>query len=135
MVGRAGATAMSPGPAYSAAPQREWKDPRTPMCVLCYELAAEDHWSDGVISAGAEQMPGRSRFRRTRVLAAVLAAYGLTVSDPGSGPYCVIADRKGAAEVVAGLPGIWQAADRLSPREVDVLDPVLLDAFDASGHV
>jgi hypothetical protein len=31
--------------------------------------------------------------------------------------------------VVAGLPATWQAADRLSPRSVDVLDPVLLDAL------
>jgi hypothetical protein len=31
--------------------------------------------------------------------------------------------------VVAGLPATWQAADRLSPRPVDVLDPVLLDAL------
>jgi hypothetical protein len=41
----------------------------------------------------------------------------------------VIADRKGAAEVAAGLPAVWTAADRLSPRQVDVLDPALLDTL------
>ena len=101
------------------------------MCVLCYDLAPNEHWSDGVAIGGPEQLPGRPRFRRTRLLSTVLAPYGLTVSDPGVGPYCVIADRKGSAEVVAGLPAVWQAADRLSPRQIDVLDFVLLDALDA----
>jgi hypothetical protein len=98
--------------------------------VLCYELAPEDHWSDGVSSGEAGEPPARSRHRRTRMLSAVLAPYGLTVSDPGSGRHVTIADRKGAAEVAAGLPAIWQAADRLSPRPVDVLDPALLAALE-----
>jgi hypothetical protein len=98
------------------------------VCVLCYELAPEDHWSDG--AGGGE--PGearRARHRRTRLLAAVLAPYGLTVSDPGAGPHRLVADRKGAAEVAAGLPAVWRAADRLSPRPVDALDPAVLDAL------
>jgi hypothetical protein len=100
------------------------------MCVLCYELAPEDHWSDGVSSAGdVPGSPQRSRFRRARLLSTVLAPYGLTVSDPGSGPHCTVADRKGAAEIAVGLPAVWQAADRLSARPVDVLDPVLLDVL------
>jgi hypothetical protein len=100
------------------------------MCVLCYELAPEEHWSDGISST--EEVPGsrqRARFRRARLLTTVLAPYGLIVSDPGSGPHCTIADRKGASEVVVGLPAVWQAADRLSPRPVDVLDPTLLEAL------
>jgi hypothetical protein len=102
------------------------------MCVLCYELAPEDHWSDAV-----EPEPDvsgamlRARRRRTRILSTVLAPYGLTVSDPGSGRHCTVADRKGAAEVVAGLPAVWDAAARLAPRPVDVLDPRLLDALEA----
>jgi hypothetical protein len=103
------------------------------MCVLCYELVPGDHWSDGVSEGGADALPGRSRYRRTRILSAVLAPYGLTVSDPGTGPHCVVADRKGAAEVAAGLPDVWQAAQRLSPRRIDVLDPVLLEALARGG--
>jgi hypothetical protein len=100
------------------------------MCVLCYELAAEDHWSDGSPPDGGSSVTARAaRYRRTRLLARVLAPYGLTVSDPGTGPHRVIADRKGAGEVAAGLPATWQAADRLSSRPVDVLDPALLDAL------
>jgi hypothetical protein len=94
--------------------------------VLCYELAPEDDWSDGVTTGATSGPPLRDRHRRTRVLAAVLAPYGLTVSDPGTGRYLMVADRKGAAEVAAGLPAVWAAAGRLSPRPVDPLDPVLL---------
>jgi hypothetical protein len=96
------------------------------MCVLCYDLAPEDHWSD---SAPAGGPPGASRHRRTRLLASVLAPYGLTVSDPGTGPHRLVADRKGASEIAAGLPEVWRAADRMSPRPVDVLDPAVLDAL------
>jgi hypothetical protein len=98
------------------------------VCMLCYELAPEDHWSDHTPGDRATAIRG-ARHRRTRLLAAVLAPYGLTVSDPGAGPHRVIADRKGAAEVAAGLPAVWKAADRLSPRPVDVLDPALLDTL------
>jgi hypothetical protein len=96
------------------------------MCVLCYDLAPEDHWSDG--APGSEQ-GGSARHRRTRLLAAVLAPYGLTLSDPGAGPHRLIADRKGSVEVAAGLPEVWRAADRLSRRPVDVLDPAVLDSL------
>jgi hypothetical protein len=97
--------------------------------VLCYELAPEDHWSDGVTTGGPSDPPLRDRHRRVRVLAAVLAPYGLTVSDPGAGRHLTVADRKGAAEVAAGLPAVWDAADRLSSRPLDPLDPALLAAL------
>jgi hypothetical protein len=51
------------------------------------------------------------------------------VSDPGTGPHWVIGNRKGAEDVAVGLPAIWQAADRLSSRPIDVLDPRLLEAL------
>jgi hypothetical protein len=100
------------------------------MCVLCYELADEGHWAEAVASGGeADDPPRRARYRRLRILAATLAPYGLTVSDPGVGRHLVISDRKGASEVAAGLPAVWQAAQRLSRRRIDVLDPELLDAL------
>lgn len=99
------------------------------MCVLCYELAPEDHWSDNGVAGKAAMPPHRARHRRTRILSAVLAPYGLTVSDPGSGAHRVISDRKGASEIAAALPAVWQSADRLGSRPVDVLDPALLDAL------
>jgi hypothetical protein len=99
------------------------------VCVLCYELVPTDHWSEGLDTGGSSGPPLRDRHRRTRLLAAVLASYGLTVSDPGTGPHLTIADRKGAAEVAAGLPAVWAAAGRLSRRPIDPLDPALLAAL------
>jgi hypothetical protein len=104
------------------------------MCMLCYEFAPEDQWSDGASDGAVNAPPGRPRYRRTQILCAVLAPYGLAVSDPGSGPHLVVADHKGAAEVAAGLPAIWQAADRLSSRQVDVLDPALLEDLMTGGR-
>jgi hypothetical protein len=99
------------------------------VCLLCYELAPRDHWADATVTGEPTGSARAARHRRRRLLATLLAPYGLTVSDPGTGPHLVIADRKGASEVAAGLPAIWQVADRLSTRPVDVLDPVLLDAL------
>lgn len=99
------------------------------MCVLCYELVPEDHWADGGPAGESSPAARPARHRRTRLIAEVLRPYGLTVSDTGTGPYRVVADRKGRAEVAAGLPALWQAADRLSGRPIDVLDPALLGAL------
>ncbi|MDT7671999.1 MAG: hypothetical protein QOC74_4782 [Pseudonocardiales bacterium] len=99
------------------------------VCVLCYDLAPEDHWADAAPPGGSGGAARSARHRRKRLLAAVLAPYGLTVSDPGTGPHWVIGNRKGAEDVAVGLPAIWQAADRLSSRPIDVLDPRLLEAL------
>jgi hypothetical protein len=99
------------------------------MCVLCYEFAGEDHWADAVTGGEAEDLPLRARYRRLRIVAAVLSSYGLTVSDPGVGRYVVISDRKGASEMATTLPSVWQAAQRLSGRRIDALDEALLDAL------
>ncbi len=101
------------------------------MCVLCVEFAGEDHWSDAVPAAGAPgERRARARYRRVRLLSDVLAPYGLTVSDGGTGRHVVVSDRKGASEVAAELPAVWQAAQRLAPRRIDALDPVLLEALE-----
>jgi hypothetical protein len=104
------------------------------MCVLCYELAPEDHWADAAPDGQLTGAARSARHRRRHLLAVVLGPYGLTVSDPGTGPHWVIGNRKGAEEVAAGLPAIWQAADRLSSRPIDVLDPALLHALGRGGE-
>jgi hypothetical protein len=106
------------------------------MCVLCYEFADEDHWADAVVAGGdASGLPMRARYRRLRIVAAVLSPYGLTVSDPGAGRHVVISDRKGASEIAAALPSVWQAAQRLSAHRIDALDDALLDALAKKGSV
>lgn len=102
------------------------------MCVLCYELVSEDHWADALSDPSSGAVPGSWLYRRAKVLSAVLAAYGLAVSHPGTGRHCVVADRKGAAELAAGLPEVWRAAQKMTSRPIDVLDPLLLQAIAAS---
>jgi hypothetical protein len=38
----------------------------------------------------------------------------------------IVRDRKGRAEVVDDLGGLWAAAERLAGRPLDPLDPALL---------
>lgn len=96
------------------------------MCLICYEFAPDSHWSDALpLNAGSGGQPVRVRHRRLRAVMALLAPYGLTVSDPGVGRHLVVSDRKGVSLVASDLPALWRAAQRLSPRAIDVLDPDL----------
>ena len=104
------------------------------MCLICYEFAADSHWSDALaLDAGSGSRQLRVRHRRLRAVKALLAPYGLTVSDPGVGRHLVVSDRKGASKMAADLPALWRAAQSLSPRAIDVLDPALLGAGPVDG--
>jgi hypothetical protein len=105
------------------------------MCLICYEFAPEAHWSDAPAppDTGAGVQPLRVRQRRLRAVKAVLAPYGLNVSDPGVGRHLVVSDRKGTSVVASDLPALWRAAQSLSPRAIDVLDPGLLSAGPGEG--
>ena len=99
------------------------------MCLICYEFAPEAHWSDALApGAVAEAQPRRVRHRRLSAVKSVLGPYGLTVSDPGAGRHLVVSDRKGTSVVASDLPALWRAAQSLSPRAIDVLDPGPLGA-------
>lgn len=102
------------------------------MCILCYELAGDEHWSQAVGQEGAA-----SRRRRRELAGTVLATYGLELRSDLSGLTDVVRDRKGRATVVRGLGELWPAAQRLAGRPLDPLDPDLLDRLPASadgGH-
>ncbi len=99
------------------------------MCILCYGLAGEEHWSQALGDEGAG-----ARRRRREVAAAVLAHYGLTLKGDVGGLTDVVGDRKGRSEVVRGLGELWPAAQRLSGAPLDPLDPMLLDRLAAAGE-
>ncbi len=101
------------------------------MCVLCYELAGEGHWSDALTTGMAGEPPGRARHRRASILTELLAPAGLVVRTPGPGRAVVVSNGKGASAVAAGMPAVWEAADRLGTRRVDPLDTAYLDAVEA----
>lgn len=101
------------------------------MCVLCYEFAREEHWTEALTTSAGDSVPlePAARYRRLAILNAVVRPYGLTVSDPGAGRHVVVSDMKGASEVASGLGAVWEVAERLSPRRIDVLDDSLLEAL------
>ncbi|MDP9397541.1 MAG: hypothetical protein M3P96_06810 [Actinomycetota bacterium] len=102
------------------------------MCVLCYELADEGHWSDVVLSGGdAAQAAARGRYRRASILTELLSPMGVKVKTPGPGRAVVVSNSTGASVVAKGLPAVWEAADRLGTRPLDPLAPDLLDLLEA----
>jgi hypothetical protein len=98
------------------------------VCVLCYELADEGHWSDAVhMTDESPEPPARARYRRAKLLTDILRSAGLAVRVPGPGRGVVVANNRGGSLVAAGLPQVWDVADRLGTRLIDPLDPQFLD--------
>ena len=93
------------------------------MCLLCYSLVGEEHWTD--VPVGGQERT-RARAQRQKILAAILAAHGLDYSDDPTGVTAVMSDRKGSVTVVRGLAEVWVAAEDLAHRPLDPLDPALL---------
>ena len=72
------------------------------MCILCYALAGEEHWTDARV--GSE--PHASvRARRRGMVTEIMAAHGLDYSDDPSGVTALISDRLRDChrEALAGL--------------------------------
>ena len=105
------------------------------MCVLCGDLVGEVHWAErtlGPCSAGSsdEAQRRQARFKRARILNRVLRLHHLSVHEDASGTRYVVANGKGAAEVVTHLGELWPAADRLGGRPLDPLDSGFLDRLE-----
>jgi hypothetical protein len=93
------------------------------MCILCYGLTGEEHWSD--VRFGGE--PAASvRARRQALLTRIMAAHGLDYTDDPTGITCLVSDRKGGVEVARSLGEVWAAGERLARRPLDPLAPALL---------
>jgi hypothetical protein len=100
------------------------------VCVLCYGLAGEEHWTDARIGP---EPPAALRARRRRILSPVLGAAGLDYSDDPTGLTSLISDRKGSVAVARSLGEVWAAAEQVSGRRLDPLDPALLDRLSSAG--
>jgi hypothetical protein len=90
------------------------------VCSLCGVLG-QPHWAE----AGSTR---RARIERVRLVNLALGHFGLRLDD-WSGSVYVVRDRKGRAEVVNDLGGLWSAAERLAGRPLDPLDPELVTAL------
>ncbi|GAA7200344.1 hypothetical protein [Helicobacter pylori] len=112
------------------------------MCVLCGELISSFHWSDenygtngsdenlkepNVLISTNENARERKRARLKRVglLNQILAFYGLKIND-WQGAKFVLCDKKGQSVIVNDLGDLWDKAQKLAKKEMDVLDSNLL---------
>lgn len=97
------------------------------MCGLCGAFAGIDHWSEG---AGVPASGTRSQARqlRNRVANRVLAHYGLKLVEAAGGAN-MLQSRTGQSALVPHLGALWPAAERLSKRPCDPLDPALIAAL------
>ena len=103
------------------------------MCVLCAQIFSEVHWSERqlkpewITTGAGETIRRRDRRARIRLIAAVLAHYGMEITDDWSATNYVLGDRKGNHQVLGSLAELWPAASRMAGRVVDPLDDRLLD--------
>jgi hypothetical protein len=93
------------------------------MCILCYGLTGEEHWTDARVGPEAH---ASVRARRRGMLTKILAAHGLDYSDDPTGVTSLVSDRKGNVEVARSLGEVWAAAEELAGQRLDPLAPDLL---------
>ncbi|GAA8858545.1 hypothetical protein DUHN8_03200 [Helicobacter pylori] len=114
------------------------------MCVLCGELISSFHWSDENYGSDSYEIDEnlkepnalistnenarerkRVRLKRVRLLNQILAFYGLKIND-WQGTKFVLCDKKGQSVIVNDLGDLWDKAQNLAKKEMDVLDSHLL---------
>lgn len=87
------------------------------MCSLCGELSTRPHWTD--------RSPDRAA--RLTYARALLRAHGLGLTE-WHGRY-LVSNGRGRTEVVDDLGACWVAAERLTGRPADPLDPAAAAAL------
>ena len=106
------------------------------MCALCGVLGGSEHWTDavarpGVFTRTADPLERRRERARRVVLAnRILAQFGMQLSD-WQGTAFILATATGKSELIENLAHLWSAAERLSGRSCDPLDPALLTRLEA----
>jgi hypothetical protein len=101
------------------------------MCSLCGVLGGQGHWADPASNPEAFEDRGethtwhRERQQRARLTNRILKYYGLKVSD-WSGHAFILRSMTGQTAIVDNLAELWPAAERLSGRVCDPLNPELL---------
>jgi hypothetical protein len=93
------------------------------VCILCYGVAGEEHWTDARVGNEAR---ASVRARRRAMLAQIMAVNGLGYGDDPSGVTSLISNRKGGVRVAGNLGEVWAAAESLTGRPLDPLDPSVL---------
>ena len=102
------------------------------MCGLCGVLGVHEHWTDSRETLKRRKVAvnqSQERAYQVRVANRLLSLQGLRLRD-WQGRSFVVSNRTGASEIVNHLAEIWLAADKLSKKSIDPLDPELILALD-----
>ncbi|CAM5607294.1 hypothetical protein ATER59S_05604 [Aquamicrobium terrae] len=102
------------------------------MCGFCGFPSAPGHWTEAGSSATAYDRL-RARYRRADLLKSILPAQGLTAHDDMQTPGICVGTFSGNQVIAANLAEVWEAAERLSGRVFDPLDPAFLDGGTQDG--
>jgi hypothetical protein len=100
------------------------------LCGLCGAFAGADHWADTEVAA--EGTRSQRRQLRNRVANAVLAYYGLSLTEAAGGS-ALLQNRTGQTALVPHLGALWPVAERLAKRPLDPLDADLIAALARHG--
>lgn len=92
------------------------------MCGLCGAIDADHHWTGGAVGASgpSPHLWRQERLRLAALASEFLAPTRIKVEDFG-GISFIVRSATGATEVVAALPEVWRAAERLGGHPVDPL--------------
>lgn len=90
------------------------------MCGLCGVFGVAEHWADGSGNSAAEAQ------HRVTVGNSVLSIFRLKLSE-WQGRYTLTGPTGGSA-IVDNFGSLWQAADRLTGKFCDPLDPEVIAA-------
>ncbi len=95
------------------------------MCGLCGALGGAEHWTAGAgrLSLGSTRRAERQE--RVRISNVLLHTQRMRLDDWQGSSY-QLASATGKTEMLQSLPEVWPAAQRLSGRSIDPLDPALL---------
>jgi|SRR5262245_51525246 len=99
------------------------------MCGLCGLLGGEAHWASSIKSGVPDR---QERFQRIAQANQILAFYRLKLEDFQGVSY-ILTGATGRRELVSDLGQIWRAAEQMSGRALDPLDPELLSALEGMG--
>ena len=103
------------------------------MCSLCGVLGGRGHWTETSSHPEAFRHAGpttrrRERQERVRLANRVLAHFRLSLSDFSGSAY-VLRSHTGRTAMIDNLTELWPAAERLTGRPCDPLDPALVAAM------